>query len=119
MAEQQMVEDWIASGKSRFQIENKLKTHNIPPDEATALIDAAETAFSLKRQRRLTISRLVGIAILVFGGGLSIWGFFFLDGGRVVSTAWVAIGLVGLIVTLEPSTLEHFNRMFGRRRKNF
>jgi len=39
MVEQKRVEVWIAARKSRFQIENKLTTYGVPPDEAAALIE--------------------------------------------------------------------------------
>ena len=114
MPDQEMVEDWIASGKSRFWIENRLTTHGVPSEEVDTLIDAAEAGSMLKKQRRLAIFRCVGIAMLLLGGSMVVWGLFFVDGWTVVSGVSVAVALAGLIVTFEPSALEHLNRMFGR-----
>jgi hypothetical protein len=113
MVEQKMVEVWIAARKSRFQIENKLTTYGVPPDEAAALIDSAEAAFKSKQRRHLVIARIVGLVMLVFGGGMTVWGFFFVDGWRIVSPVHFAIGLAGLMVTIEPAAWLQFKRLFG------
>jgi hypothetical protein len=111
-AEEDVLE-WLALGRSRARVRRKLEDDGVSSEEAKAAVEAGCRRHAERRRRRLAVYRTVGIVLLLAGAGTTLWGFYgMLSGHIVICGLFVAVGVAGLIITIDPDALEHFEKWF-------
>ena len=116
MVGKEIVEQWFASGKSRWWAEQKMAERGMEFDEIAIIIDAVEAEMEETKARQLRIGRISGIIMLIVGIVSNMICFFYFDNWYIASGPCIACFLLGLMGTIEPKSLSYLSKVIDQLR---